>query len=323
MGLNQIFLTRECKRNCNFCFAKEVNKFKDYTSYEDYTKYLEILKKHTKYKRIHLLGGEPLLNPNFDKILKTTLENEFKITISTSGIENFGKIKHILNEKTEFSFTYPLNSEKKEKIMNNIKELSNQGIKITPSIVIENYQFNKELIEELKNLKVDTVIITPPLPNFEHSNTYKKEFDKEYSQNLLKIINEILNNNIKIRQDCSMPICVFNKQDALKLIKKGFNFGKCTIKIGNENGIFVGPNLDIFLCPIFSNPIGNLKKNSIETILKRKKELEKILCFGFNEKCKSCILFKNQICIPCASYTSYKNKTKINEYLKIIKNEQN
>lgn len=71
-----------CNLRCKYCDTKYSwgNDGKEYTLSE----LMECLQK-TAYKNITLTGGEPLIQPDIDKLIKLLLEQDFNINIETNG----------------------------------------------------------------------------------------------------------------------------------------------------------------------------------------------------------------------------------------------
>ena len=81
----QIFVTNDCNLKCNGCFARNlIGDDKQHMSLEEYNEVVnDFLGKGGK--QINLLGGEPLLHPELDKILKINQQKNLKTTIYTNG----------------------------------------------------------------------------------------------------------------------------------------------------------------------------------------------------------------------------------------------
>ena len=81
----QIFVTNDCNLKCKGCFARNlIGNDKQHMGLEEYKLVINtFLEKGGK--QINLLGGEPLLHPNLNEILKINKENAIKTTIYTNG----------------------------------------------------------------------------------------------------------------------------------------------------------------------------------------------------------------------------------------------
>lgn len=82
-----IFLTNVCNNNCAYCtFKRHIGDIeqKDYMSFEKFQTYVNILLKNGIKGIILTGGGEPTLNPDFDKIIKWLEENNIPYGINTN-----------------------------------------------------------------------------------------------------------------------------------------------------------------------------------------------------------------------------------------------
>lgn len=83
-----IMLTYRCNLNCPYCFANEfVNKDSSNITLKNFDKAVSFITKDGP-TRLGLIGGEPTLHPEFDKILILLIENPLitEVTIYTNGI---------------------------------------------------------------------------------------------------------------------------------------------------------------------------------------------------------------------------------------------
>ena len=91
-----VLLTNKCNRQCKYCFAEERVYYQSrgrgppksspsYISRENFGKVLNFAR-DSKQHRISLLGGEPSLHPEFDRILQRAWDEMFNLTVFTNGI---------------------------------------------------------------------------------------------------------------------------------------------------------------------------------------------------------------------------------------------
>jgi MoaA/NifB/PqqE/SkfB family radical SAM enzyme len=95
-----VFLTNFCNLNCIYCsfFGKKgiwKNKSKKIMQYNDIKNIISFIPKGTK---IFFTGGEPLLHPQIDKILKSTKRKRHFVILFTNGI--------LLKKKAEKIYPY-------------------------------------------------------------------------------------------------------------------------------------------------------------------------------------------------------------------------
>ena len=78
-----IVLTHICNRNCPFCIDVYRNTTKEHLSLEKLKK-VHIFLRENNIKRVTLVGGEPLLNPEIEDICLFLSEQHYDIVITTN-----------------------------------------------------------------------------------------------------------------------------------------------------------------------------------------------------------------------------------------------
>ena len=85
-----LHLTLDCNCRCESCYQRQDNFYKnsgqEFMDFEQLKKILEEARGSFIKPRIHLFGGEPLLHPEFEKILGSIDELGFKSSLTTNGI---------------------------------------------------------------------------------------------------------------------------------------------------------------------------------------------------------------------------------------------
>jgi len=77
-----IEITNVCNLKCKFC--DETSREKKFMSVDEFEKIITQVKDYTNLIALHI-KGEPLLHPNFKKILDICLENNLLVNITTNG----------------------------------------------------------------------------------------------------------------------------------------------------------------------------------------------------------------------------------------------
>ncbi|RQW91338.1 MAG: radical SAM protein, partial [Geobacter sp.] len=85
-----ILLTDKCSNDCPYCFAKEkleADSRLNQMPLENYVKVLEFLKR-SKSRYVKLLGGEPMLHSEIEKIIHMAVSDDWfdAVTVFTGGI---------------------------------------------------------------------------------------------------------------------------------------------------------------------------------------------------------------------------------------------
>ncbi|MDD2753126.1 MAG: radical SAM protein [Candidatus Portnoybacteria bacterium] len=84
-----VHLTLECNCDCAFCYQKNGDFYrgrKGFMALGDFERILKEAKKFFIKPRIHLFGGEPLLHPEFEKIVKSLDAGRFRFSLTTNGV---------------------------------------------------------------------------------------------------------------------------------------------------------------------------------------------------------------------------------------------
>lgn len=84
--------TNICNLSCDFC-PKTTRKH-EFMNIECFDKVIDKIKEHTEHVYFHLMG-EPFLNPNLEKFLKISKDNNIKVNITTNGTL-INKVKDVI-----------------------------------------------------------------------------------------------------------------------------------------------------------------------------------------------------------------------------------
>ena len=84
---SEMYITNVCNYSCTHCQSFNNYAFKGHQRWDDYKDEYELLSKKLDIGIIQLMGGEPTLNPDFNKWLKgiSNLWPTAKLQISTNG----------------------------------------------------------------------------------------------------------------------------------------------------------------------------------------------------------------------------------------------
>ena len=319
-----IFLTSKCNLHCPYCFANEfVNKNSRELSYEDFLRVVEFIKRDGT-DRIGLIGGEPTLYPDFDKVLET-LKNDKDInfvTIYTNGLLIDKYVELIKDEK--FSLLVNCNSPKDlksnyEKLKENIKILADNDINFFLGINLydENEDFDY-IFELLKIAGKKSVRFSVSLTNEE-----KEEADNiidTYRKNkpmLFRFLNKCLENEIVPHHDCcSVLHCILTTEEKrlmLKfhlLAKKNDLTGTLTMMRECSPVIDILPDLSAVRCFALSKnikvPLFSFESlTPLRAFFTRKIDNYAALIFASSE-CEDCRLRLLAGCPVCIAYKAPK-----------------
>lgn len=328
-----IFLTGKCNLKCSYCFADEfVNKANEEISLENFNTALNFIKTGLN-PRIGLIGGEPLLHSEIDKILDI-LNNDnliYKYLIYTNGIEIDKHIDKLSNKKTHIIINcnspIDIGDEKYNKIKDNITELVKYktpedivlGINLYSKNLDYTYIYNLMDIVANKKLRISTA-----LPNTDKEQTQSVlEYFKDIKDYLFKFYKESYERGIILEHDCNgFPDCLLENEDKELLIKAYI----MSIKKSNEYVLPLKcmPVIDIFpdLTAVRCFGLAKYKKISIKNF-KSLESLKKYfyntidafanLCFE-SEKCLECNSRIHEKCNICFTYKMKKSE-KLKEFI--------
>ena len=230
-------ITNACNLNCPFCTNEKGNRFLSYEQIDDYTSQI---KSYCDYIYLHILG-EPLLHPDFEKILNLLDEKEFKLQLVTNGTL-LNKYPDLLSHKCLRKLSISIHSVNNVKIDETYFETINKLIEQDSNINIELRFYNKDKLDDklssyLNELKDRySFEITPKQNSFRlKGSTYV------YFEELFRWPN--INDEVISYQ------------------------GSCH---GAIDMIAINSNSDVTICcldPKAFNKLGNLKEDSLKNIL--------------------------------------------------------
>lgn len=264
--LNQI-----CNLACPYCFANEfvgrtedsLKKDKSQITEENFTNALNFAIK-SREGRVGLIGGEPLLHPNFERIVELAINSQIPaVHLFTNGV-HLNKYFHLFgNDK--FTILININSPEDVGIKNYEKTLENidylvkkmhakNKISIGVNIYKENMDFDFILkIVERFGFERLRVAITIPNTNDKREESSLQYF-KRMKQTAFNLFRQLDHLGCMPAYDCNgMPVCVTTDEEKIWLR----DFWKYEKKVGPCNltechkcnpVIDVLPNLDVVRC---------------------------------------------------------------------------
>ncbi len=277
----RINITERCNENCTFCINKKsrLNSDMDFKDIIEVFKYLKL----NGIKKIKLLGGEPTLHPDFNKIYNFAQLNFEQIILFTNGTcENELNIAPRTDDVVIYNFNF-INSDFN---FNRIQNVNNH--RIIFEIVISN-QFNlndlKNKITIIKNkLKTNKIAFNLTLDmkcNIIENKTILNKM-------IIDITEYIANLNYSTFFDHCVPKCFWEKKTLDKLDKfpyfENHAIGKCTV---HKSGL-IKSNLDLIFCNAYPDKIINIKNkyNEFKDFRELFKELSKKYDSIVNDKLK-------------------------------------
>lgn len=300
-------LTNTCNRSCEFCFAdKKMEESKiQYMPLEQFQKIGFFLKK-SNLKTVPLIGGEPTLHPEFQRVVEWLLENQLKVRLYTNLIFSEKKVS-FLKSLSDEDITIIVNAVRSdfEKIPQIQKNLGQLGQKITLSYVIDQPVFDANFAIEsiLKyNLKKD-VRVKLALPIYGGKNQYLsvKDYPKVGTQ-IVEFAEACHKNGITISFACGFMKCMFQPQELERLTQ-----------LSTEYRFFCHPMVDIDdqLKTWYCFPLGEFLKVNLDDFSSYQeltqyflKRLAPFRRSGAKLECETCEFFADGSCHGgCTAHT--------------------
>jgi MoaA/NifB/PqqE/SkfB family radical SAM enzyme len=331
-----IVLSSKCNLNCKYCFAKDYIKSENEKfSLDNFKKAVNFIKTKED-ERIGIVGGEPFLHPDFDKILDI-LEQDIDINnviIFTNGIF----IKKYLNKLKNNKFNLLINCNYPEDIgkdydvlKKNLIALQKSGIKnITLGInlysSLKNYNF---IFDLLKTVNLHELRFSFAFSKEQKNNT-KNIFDlyKKIKPFWLEFIEKCISEQIVPVCDCNpIPDCLLDDYDKNIAIKIMLMAKKYNTDYTLSTAKLCPPLIDIFpdltavrsFCYSLDEKISINKFQNLEHL--REYFYNKIDVYNeltlLDKKCLNCIIRLTGRCCICPvfkSKKSFKLKKMIEKY---------
>ncbi len=307
-----LLLTLKCNRSCKFCFQKSIvtdPQMPDFIPIDNVKKVIEFLKA-SQMDSIDLLGGEPTLHPEIIPIMELLKGEGFNITLITNGLYQPNLREALSKHIQKFLINYDNPSEysktQLERLNANISAIDNSVREIkqpdgrstlfTPiSLAVTFYKPDQEymyLFDAAERFGVKSIRFDLARPSALRSNNFVPfERLSEFKHLIISFLKEAVTRCIHAYIDCSLPPCIFNKEELFFLTSWLPQFR--TICSGP---IDILPDLSVWFCSSLSNAWEAPKL----TEFKNKKELfdhfwrvgiKKLRSTPPQEDCLSCKLF--------------------------------
>lgn len=308
-----IVLTNMCNLRCPYCFASDiVEENIKHINLRIFNEILDFILKENHEEKIGLIGGEPLLHPQFTQIIDI-LEKRIDLSTVTLFTNGIFLDKHIYLLKSKpvivlvnYNSVHTMGIENRRKFNDNISFLSELKDRVSIGITLYNPEENyNDIIPFMKKNKLLYLRISIAAPNKKMDNGFNVlHFYWKMKQNAFGIIREALKVGLVPVFDCNaIPICLLKNVERKELIElflpqKPTNViciqNKCSpvIDIMQDKtavrcfGCFRSRkvNIDEF------NNIAKVREHFINTIDNKAKEV------FISAQCKSCKHFERGLC---------------------------
>jgi MoaA/NifB/PqqE/SkfB family radical SAM enzyme len=120
-------LGKRCNFNCSYCDEYTHDNFSDHLKFEVAKKTIDKLKNQFPEKtiKINLTGGEPTINPDFEKLVDYMNSQDIKIGVTTNGSRTYKFYEKIIPKIDSLIFSYHMEYHKRQVLPATIVDLYN------------------------------------------------------------------------------------------------------------------------------------------------------------------------------------------------------
>ncbi len=219
--------SKTCNLKCKYCYI-EKNPYKKEEDFIDTDKIKQTLQtlKGQNLNSIYLTGGEPLMHPDFNQILRMCLKVSNTTVMSNGVMINDKKARFLkkIDDESEFETIYRIS-------LDSIDEIENDNYRSRGS-------FRKALCAIFSLLKYE---FNPIISVINYKNRPKIEIFQEYREFFLKKGFEIEDINLKI-----IPYFKKTQENSQIELGENINFEKLDCsnsRIVSQNGVYSCPML--------------------------------------------------------------------------------
>lgn len=249
-----IEITNICNLSCDFC--PKTSRKNEFMNVERFDKVINKIKGHTEHVYFHLMG-EPFLNPNLEKFLEISRENNIKVNITTNGTL-INKVKDIIINGLEVrQINISLHSFEANQEGIDFKEYIDNIIKFIKEVTEKT-----ETICTLRLWNLDTKYTAKNNMNIDIFKLLEREFELQCE--LKESLKE--KNSYKLKQNVYLSMgekFKWPSNEEEEMNERAFCYG-----LRDHIGILVDGT--VVPCCLDSNgniPLGNILENSLEEIL--------------------------------------------------------
>lgn len=210
-----IHINRKCNLHCTYCLSNSGNDQK--SGIGDIGSILTALSKWGK-TRITWSGGEPLIEPNLDTLLKKAKKNNMINILTTNGtimpkqsiIQNIDWIDISIHGTENNSFIKNTGKNHFKKVMGNVEKMINSIPRVATSIVLtkENANNTPKLARRLADIGVNKIRISTLL-NIGRGESNKNNLPSP------KVIESVKNDLLGISNETTIIMPALNKYEKL------------------------------------------------------------------------------------------------------------
>lgn len=300
---------RTCNNSCQWCYASNCKNKLDNMDFEKLKSTVDELKKND-IKRIIIIGGEPTINKDINKIISYISAKDIEVSMASNGRkfsdDNFAKelvdnglsvcnisIKGA-NEKEYLANTKSYGFHEMVKGYHNLKKL---GVKVSLSYVLcdmDLANFDRFLDSFLEN-KLDNIVFQLYKPSVDENDDFDTPDINDLAQLCKYVYYKLKKTSIKFSFEISIPLCCLDEKLLNDMLKDKVITTCCHISKGK--GIVFDTNFDILPCNHFvDHPLNSVKIPPTKIIdfwnSDTCTKFRKIVHTYPSQKCAKCSLWK-------------------------------
>lgn len=221
-----IMITNKCNLRCEYCFANEyVNKFGEGDiSEENFMYFLSWINGSNTNQRVGLIGGEPTIHNNFDRLMelaKATLASN-EIVIFTNGTRILDLRKHLIDPRIHTLIN--VNSREImgtmafDKVEKDLVQIIDEGFRSKINIGINIYKQDQDFsdfMEIVKIVGVKRIRVGITVPNDEVKRSQEAvEYFRQMTKSFFELCTELKQYDAYPSFDCNgLPSCSMKPEE--------------------------------------------------------------------------------------------------------------
>ncbi len=261
-----IEITNICNLHCPFCV--ETTRAKEYMSVEKFSIIVDRIKEYTHSIYLHV-KGEPLIHPEFDKIIELLISKQINTKITTNGLKLASKGDLIINKPN----------------INKINISLQSVLTLDEKRMDEYFQNLHEFVDKIKTTHI---YLRNWALNNEESKIIEKYLNKIFPGKTLED-KVLLNDHIhySVQEKFDWPSINNDKTPS-------------SICLGGKNQLGILVDGSVVMCCLDNNGdtiLGNILTDSLEDILNSEKFIKATKEMPYFDLCKKCtyrLKFKNK-----------------------------
>lgn len=303
----RVCITYRCNASCEFCYGRGLLKeFPMDMNLDDFV-FLARWAKKEKWKNMLFLGGEPIVHPQFEKILDICDSEKINVYLSTNGFFNNDKLlkKFKSSSVRHIAFSYPQDRVPhsfRKQFLHNLEYLKKEKeiFLILSGILDGKADIWKEIVETAIRFRLP-IRWTLLLPGYTRdiSNYTVLSNLNLIGLQLFEVLKTCADRNIICYVYRPVPACMFTPEQWQKIRKiyRYLVYTRCPLGFKNKYsaGVTVNPDLSTYACISFFIKGPHIASFKDRTSLSQYYEnvAKEIMKTPPMKECNNCQLYKN------------------------------